>query len=61
MLTRTEPMKVIVQGSVQVGTSKPIIFGWEARFQPTDRPEKIAADIADICRRLHEDAQGAVR
>jgi len=60
-MTRTEPMKVTVQATVQVGASKPITFGWEAKFEPSDRPEKIVADIDLICRRVRDEAQEAAR
>jgi hypothetical protein len=56
-MTRTEPMKVTVEARVQVGTSRPLTFGWEATFSAADSREKISRDITDICRRLHEETQ----
>lgn len=60
-MTRTERMRITVQASIQVGTSRPITFGWEAKFEPTDKPEKVAADITDICRRVRDEVQDATR
>jgi hypothetical protein len=61
MLKRTELMKVTVQATVQVGAAKPIAFGWEAKFEPSDAPEKVVADIDLICRRVRDEAQETAR
>lgn len=58
---RGEVVKVVVKAEISRGTARAQLVGWVATIDPLAPLSDITSTVTDICRRLRDDVQEALK